>query len=848
MKKIILIFSVAFFIVHYLYSKDGDTITINTIQFGSPKYGWFDFPDTSKKFQKILMNYTIKCPCGEWDYLAMVFVKQFFAPSFRVDSTVLPQFAGMFDTSWDYSARVENGKLVVDSTPKKPRLLEFYSDSANPTIRTSYRYVWDTYYRYQFDNNGNPIDSFMVQPDTVLYLTKRRIYFDDPIAITERYEIMRFVTPYGIGLDVGEGFTWTMDVTDFSPLLQGKVFIDAPNQQEAIRISFDFIEGEPERNIVRFERIYDFIDVVYDKNFENKVNKIQVQTSPSTEKMYKLKVIQTGHGFGGNDDNCCEFCKKNAYVKVNDTIRYTREVWRICSENPLYPQGGTWLFNRTNWCPGAEVQPFDFELTPFIGNYRSFTFDYDMDYYDKPYSSGSNTIGRWIISAYLIAYSNLKFKLDAEINDIIAPSKKDVYRRINPTSTHPIIVIRNRGSETITKLKLKYGIVNAKEYVYEWTGEIKSLSSQQITLPSLDCSDWKTNNNKFKVEIVEVNGKNDEYSSNNIGYSEFLPPFSFYNNLIIKVKTNNYNVLSNDPFAQPYSFYIQDSKDSLILFKKDLLPSTTYSDTINLDNGCYEFYFENEFECGLGFWFYKQYLGLNDGLLQLTSDNLILYQPNIDFGRSLHQFFIAEDQPTIQFYPDTINFGNVSITQTVTQKAIFKPANQKGISLWNFDLVLGSTKGFSIAKIEPEPDQNGVWNLSYGDSVVVHILFTPKKVGKTSTSLTFFTNDKKNASVSIPIRANVVSESFVEDNAFAPSIELINRKNNLYVFNIDIPENEILTCSIYNLLGKLVSLEIINPYLSQYNVDMTKFESGCYWITFQTIKSIYVFPVIVINN
>ncbi|MFN3270428.1 MAG: peptide-N-glycosidase F-related protein, partial [Candidatus Kapaibacteriota bacterium] len=373
-----------------LLGKDGDTIKIRTIEFGQPKYGWFDFPDSTKTFQKILMNYKIKCPCGEWDYLAMVFVKQFFAPNFRVDSTVVNEYSFMYDTAWTYSTKIVNGKLVVDSIPKKARLLEFYEDPSNPTRRTSYKYVWDTYYRYTFDNNGNVIDSVLVPPDTTIYLSKRRIYTNDPIAITERYEIMRYVTPYGIGLDVGDGFTWTMDVTDFAPLLTGKVYLDAPNQQEPIEITFDFIEGIPERNIIRLERIYDFYDVVYDKNFENKISKQRKQISPE-EKMFRLKVIQTGHGFGGNEDNCCEFCKKNAYVKVNDTVRYTKEVWRECGTNPLYPQGGTWLFNRTNWCPGAEVQPYDFELTPFIGNYRSFTYDYDMDYYDKPYSSGSNT-------------------------------------------------------------------------------------------------------------------------------------------------------------------------------------------------------------------------------------------------------------------------------------------------------------------------------------------------------------------------------------------------------------------------------------------------------------------------
>jgi len=847
MKKILFSLLVLVITAYNLFPKDGDTIKVRTIDFNTPKYGWFDFPDASKSFQKILMNYTIKCPCGEWDYLAMVFIKQFFAPSFRVDSSVVPQFSCMFDTSWNYTAKVIGGQLVVDSTPKKPRLLEFYSDSSQPTVRTSFRYVWDTYYRYTFDKNGNPIDSVLVPPDTTLYLQKRRIYFQDPIAIEERYEIMRFVTPYGIGLDVGDGFTWTMDVTDFAPLLTGKVYIDAPNQQEPIQITFDFIEGIPERDILRLERIYDFVDVVYNKDFEKKIDKIQVNISP-LERMFKLKVIQTGHGFGGNEDNCCEFCKKNAYVKVNDTVRYTREVWRICSENPLFPQGGTWLFNRTNWCPGAEVQPFDFELTPFIGKNRSFTFDYDMDYYDKPYSSGSNTIGRWIITAYIITYSNLKFNLDAEIQDIIAPSNKDIYSRLNPTSTHPIILVRNRGSETITKLKFKYGIVNSNEYTYVWNGEIPSLSSQQIILPSIDCKDWQSGSRKFKVEILEVNGQSDEYPSNNIGYSDFALPPSFYKNLAIKLTTNNYNVLSSEPNIRPYSYVLKNSKDDVIIEKNDFLPSSTYIDSIYLEDGCYEFSFFNEFECGLGFWFYQRNFGLNNGLLQINSDNLTLYQPNVDFGKSLHFFFYTEDQPAVQYSPDTLLFGDESLNQTTTCKAIIKPKNLKGISVWNFDLVLGESKGFAITKFEPPANQSGKWDLSFGDSLVVYITLTPKKAGKVSTSLTFYTNDKKNPVVTIPVRANVVSENFVQNESDNLFVELAKSNNNVFEFNIDGSAFANTTISIYNILGKLLKMEKLNYANGRVEIDLKSYDSGCYWILFQNGKTHIAFPVLVIKE
>jgi len=198
MKKKIYIIIVSILYSYIAFSNYGDTLRIRTIEFGQPKYGWFDFPDSSAQFSKILLNYKLRCPCGEWDYVANVFVEQYFVPNFRVDSSVVGKFSFMFDTSWTYKASVVAGELRVDSFPKKPRLLEFYEDVTNPSKRTSFRYVWDTYYRYKFSSSGEIIDSTLVTPDSTIFLQKRRVYYSDNLTIRERYEIMRYITPYGI--------------------------------------------------------------------------------------------------------------------------------------------------------------------------------------------------------------------------------------------------------------------------------------------------------------------------------------------------------------------------------------------------------------------------------------------------------------------------------------------------------------------------------------------------------------------------------------------------------------------------------------------------------------------------
>jgi hypothetical protein len=40
-------------------------------------------------------------------------------------------------------------------------------------------------------------------------------------------EMARFITPYGKGLDLGKGFTWTFDVTDYMLLLKDSVHLSA---------------------------------------------------------------------------------------------------------------------------------------------------------------------------------------------------------------------------------------------------------------------------------------------------------------------------------------------------------------------------------------------------------------------------------------------------------------------------------------------------------------------------------------------------------------------------------------------------------------------------------------------
>jgi hypothetical protein len=57
-------------------------------------------------------------------------------------------------------------------------------------------------------------------------------YYQAPYEVINRFELGRYITPYGIQLDLEDGWTWIYDVTDFAPLLRDSVELEAGNWQE----------------------------------------------------------------------------------------------------------------------------------------------------------------------------------------------------------------------------------------------------------------------------------------------------------------------------------------------------------------------------------------------------------------------------------------------------------------------------------------------------------------------------------------------------------------------------------------------------------------------------------------
>ncbi len=124
------------------------------------------------------------------------------------------------------------------------------------------------------------------------------------------------------------------------------------------------------------------------------------------------------------------------------------------------------------------------------------------------------------MSHQLVSYGKPNFNYDAEIFDVINPSLKDNYSRLNPSFENPSIIIKNIFKYDLKSLDIYYGIKDKQKTVYKWVGILKFLKQEIVTLtqPSL-ISARKVF--IFEVEIKKPDEMSDENQITNILISEF---------------------------------------------------------------------------------------------------------------------------------------------------------------------------------------------------------------------------------------------------------------------------------------------------------------------------------------
>jgi len=468
-------------------------------------------------------------------------------------------------------------------------VVEFGSENYG-VVPVSVSYGWNVQSSYTITAAGDTVN--VVQVPLEYTLTNSDFsYWQRPFEIINRYELNRFITMYGIQLDLGtDGWTWVVDVTDWEPLLRDSVELEAGNWQELLDMKFVFIEGTPAREVKRVERLWDTNQGL--SNFDNAVIAKTV-VKEEGEESWKLLTTNTGHQFD-NPPNCAEFCSNQQSVKVEGVEHWSWDIMQECADNPLYPQGGTWIFDRAGWCPGMNSTTKEFELTPFVAGLDSFAVDYDITF---------NDYGNYVFFGTLVGYGGINHAHDPEIDMITAPSNWKIHSRWNPICDNPRFVLRNKGSQPLTHLIIQYGVVGGVEEQMEWTGNLGFMEREEVELTYADASLWNGDdeaNLRFYIRLTESNNGLDENATNNYAESEFRrPPTYSYadlndNRLIIILRTNE------APWESSYVLYNQWDE---VVFERDDFneAATIYRDTLHLNSGCYTFHLKDSGDDGLDF-------------------------------------------------------------------------------------------------------------------------------------------------------------------------------------------------------------------------------------------------------
>jgi hypothetical protein len=624
---------------------------------------WGVFPDGSETYRKIYLNYTMGCAstgCSDWDYTTII---QVLHRTGEIDSTLqqTPAFTVngvgvdtlmIIDTSYIYYWDTLTNMLdSIISTPVE--VVNFYTIQPTIPIDTLY-YFPAGFYNMIFDSIGNIIDSIYVNPTGLLINSTNNwySYFD----IIESYELAKVITPYGSGLNNNWEFTHIFDITDFASILQDSVEIRAHysgwSSGFSATLDFEFIEGTPPRNVTSLQNVYNG-GCSYPSSATFEQNCLSPKTfwvdANSTQAM--LKMTTTGHGFD-NSQSAAEFKPIDYYVNIDGTLTHTQFNWDTdCGINPIYPQGGTWIYDRANWCPGKRAQTFDHEITNYISSSDSVEINVDFQSYTW---SGTQTPS-YNIACQLFMYEGANFTNDVEITDIIKPSLKDEYSRFNPICGNPLIKIRNYGSDPLTSVDIEYGVEGGIVHTFTWNGYLAFMEEEEVELPLLQ--NWSGTKDVFQVSVSNPSGNTDEYTENNIMSSPFEHVPNYEDVFAVWIQTN----------AGVISTWTNESETSWKFFKDDgslhaqsqtMYANSQYRDTIEFTGGCYTFIIEDTDEDGLDYW------ANSDGVGYVKFRNVPgSWIPNLnfnpDFGTNIIHNFTAgtissveELQNKIEIFPN----------------------------------------------------------------------------------------------------------------------------------------------------------------------------------------------------
>ena len=522
-----------------------------------------------------------------------------------------------------------------DSIPAAELSVLLFEDAENPQSPTDTLTLWPAYDEL-FDADGRLLEKIEVESTDTLVQSWHE-WYGEPFEVVEAVEIARFITPYGKGLDLGEdGFTWTVDVTDYAPLLRGEVELEAHNGYELLDLRFEFLPGQPPREVLAIEELWPGGDFKYGALADDEVLQTRWMNLRQDAAGYALRSRISGHGHAG-PRNCCEWDAKEHSLLINGSTRFQWTLWRDCGFNPLHPQGGTWQFDRAGWCPGSFVHTHVAELTSWVEPGEQIAIDYQVEAYDPEIAEAD---GRYYIEHQLFSYGPICAEVDVAIDRILAPSDHDELRRLNPISTSPVVVIRNQGRRTLNSVLLLYGLHGSEPARLNWLGSLPFGAADTLVLPKPDWSGL-AEGATFAVELRAPNGDSDMVLSDNRATSTCPAPTLLPQRITIHAELPEFDRWQDNAWT------IRDSSGRILAQRESYTEGGEHEDALSLSPGAYVFTFTDANEDGLiRHWWLRgsnpEGIGENGRLRILDEEGGELLDLGYDFAeKRMLQFFVG---------------------------------------------------------------------------------------------------------------------------------------------------------------------------------------------------------------
>lgn len=283
--------------------------------------------------------------------------------------------------------------------------------------------------------------------------------------------------------------------------------------------------------------------------------------------------------------------------------------------------------------------------------------------------------------------------LSARIDALNNVSEPDCSNEAKVSAT-----VSNIGSDAITSLTFEYSVANGTPMTYNWTGNIASMASEAIELPTMTIN---TNTNQIiKVKIVNANGQDFESAQMSLTIKKVV--VAGENPMVLKIKTDGY--------ASETSYKLYSPTNSVLQQSSSFTNQTEHTFDLNFpSDGCYRLEVLDSYGDGMAYNGVVGYVKLfaADGTTQLFnasgssfSDKLVVMIAvgAVDIDDETFQDMVIFPNPT----SDKININSESDIQMVElynlqgQRVYAENGNVRSISVSNL------AKGMYILKVTTE--------------------------------------------------------------------------------------------------------------------------------------------------